>query len=310
MAEILYLDQNAWVSLARGAWDKASYPQDHARLVRVIEEIKRDSLIVPLSFANVYETSKINDPIRRMNMARTQVTISRGRVFRGRRRILGETLAAYLADKFAIPRAPPGVHWFLSDLWFEAVADYSSATFGFALSDAALDYMRSDPAGMLFDYLTASDEDVRLEGVRRFSASSTDLVTSIEARRAIAASETLALRKRAYGARLMIDELDFILATGRSLGLDWNDVRDIGSSLVRSIPADVPILATERELAVRLEDQARPIVENDLRDMSAFTTVLPLADIVVGEKAFVNLARQARLGEAYGTRLLTSIDQL
>ncbi len=310
MVKILYLDQNAWVSLARGAWDKARYPQEHVRLVKVVTALQEQRCIVPLSFANIYETSKINDPIRRANMALTQVTISRGQVFRGRRRILGVTLAAYLANKFSIARAPPEEHWFLSELWFEAVADYSAETFGFVLSDTVLDHMRTDPARVLFDHLTTSDEDVRLEGVRRFSASSADLVAGIEARRAIVASEPLALRKRAYGARLMIDELDFILATGRKLGLDWNEVRDIGPSLVRSILVDVPILAIERELAVRLEDQARPIAENDLRDMSAFATVLPLADIVVGEKAFVNLARQARLGKIYGTRLLTSIDEL
>ncbi|WP_156912399.1 hypothetical protein [Roseibium algicola] len=310
MAEILYLDQNAWVSLARGAWDKASYPQDYIRLVKVIEALQQNRFIVPLSFANIYETSKINDPVRRANMAQTQVTISQGRVFRGRRRILGETLTAYLADNFTIAHAPPEEHWFLSDLWFEAVIDYSPETFGFALSEAALDHMRFYPARVLFDYLTANDEDVRLEGVRRFSASSNDLVAGIEARRAIVASESLALRKRAYGARLIIDELDFILATGRRLGLDWNGVSDIGSSLVRRIAVDVPILATERELAVRLEDQAKPIAENDLRDMSAFATVLPLADVVIGEKAFVNLARQARLDKTYDTRLLTSIDDL
>lgn len=310
MVNILYLDQNAWVALARGAWDKVSYPQEHARLVKVVTALQQQRFIVPLSFANIYETLKINDPIRRENMARTQVTISRGHVFRGSRRILGETLEAYLADKFAIERAPPEEHWFLSDLWFEAAADYSPEAFGFALSDRVLDHMRSDPAGALFDYLTASDEHVRLQSVRCFSAGSADLVAGIEARRAIVASEPLAVRKRAYGARLMIDELDFILATGRKLGLGWNGVRDIGASLVRSIPVDVPILATERELAVRLEDQAKPIAENDLRDMSAFATVLPLADIVIGEKTFVNLARQAGLGKTYGTRLLTSIDEL
>ncbi|WP_114008058.1 hypothetical protein [Cohaesibacter intestini] len=310
MAETLYLDQNAWVSLARGAWDKASYPKDHKRLVKVVEALQQNRFVVPLSFANIYETSKINDPARRANMARTQVTISQGQVFRGRRRILGETLALYLADKFSIVHAPPEEHWFLSDLWFEALAEYSPETFGFSLSDAALDHMHSYPARVLFDYLTSNDEDVRLEGVRRFSASSADLVMGIEARRAIVASEPLALRKRVYGARLIIDELDFVLATGRSLGLDWNGFTDIGSSLVRSILGDVPILATERELAIRLEDLARPIEENDLRDMSAFTTVLSLADVVIGEKTFVNLARQARLDKAYGTRLLTSIDEL
>lgn len=69
----------------------------------------------------------------------------------------------------------------------------------------------------------------------------------------------------------------------------------------------MPILNVERELVVRLEDQARAIDENDLRDLMAFMTVLPLADVVVAEKPFVNLACQSRLGEAYGTKLLTSI---
>jgi hypothetical protein len=219
MAQILYLDQNAWVSLARGAWDKQAYPQDHIGLVKVIEAVQADRLIVPLTFANIYETSKINDPVRREHMARTQSKISRGKVFRGRRRILTETLSAYLAEQLAISRASPEADWFLSDLWFEAVADYTPETFGFALSEVTLYYMRLHPAEMLFDFLTANDEEVRLEGVRRFSASSTELMAGIESRRAIAAGEALALRRRAYGARLIFDELDFILATGRSLGL-------------------------------------------------------------------------------------------
>jgi len=310
VTKILYLDQNAWVSLARGASNKPSYPQDRARLVKVVEALRRNDWVVPLSFANIYETLKINDSVRRANIARTQVTLSKGQVFRGRRRILGETLTKYLADKFTITRAPLDEHWFLSDLWFEAVADYSPKTFGSTLSEAFIEHTRSNSAGVLFDYLTASNEDVRLDSVRFFSATSTDLIAGIEARRAIVASESLAFRKRAYGAHLMIDELDFILETGRGLGLGWIELGDIGSSLARSIIADVPILATERELAIRLEDQVRPITENDLRDMSAFVKVLPLADIVIGEKAFVNLARQAGLDKAYGTRLLTSIDEL
>ena len=93
-------------------------------------------------------------------------------------------------------------------------------------------------------------------------------------------------------------------------GLNWRDVRDIGSSLLRRFTVDVPIFHVERELAVRIEDQKRPISENDLRDMSAFAAALPFADIVVAEKPFVNLARQARLEERYDTRLLTSIFDL
>jgi hypothetical protein len=33
MAEhVLYLDQNAWIALNKGSWDKSKYPKEHAAL--------------------------------------------------------------------------------------------------------------------------------------------------------------------------------------------------------------------------------------------------------------------------------------
>lgn len=276
----------------------------------MVDAVQERGLVVPLSFANIYETAKINDPIRRCNMARTQSTISGGRVFRGRRRILDETLTAYLAKSFSLPCQPPKEYLFLSDLWFESAAEYSPEHYGFKISDRVLNFVRANPAEALFSYLVSNDEDARINGVRRFSSSSAELVARIEARRALVASEKLPLRKRAYGATLIIEEIDFILATGQKLGLDWSNVSDIGSSLIRKLIVDIPVLNVERELTVRLEDHVRPISENDLRDMAAFTIALPLADVVVGENLFVNLARQAQLGDRYETTLLTSVFDL
>jgi hypothetical protein len=302
---LIFIDQNAWVILARGAWDKASFPNEHAALTKIVEGIRSGSIIAPLTFANVYETLKINDPVRRTNMARTQAFVSGGRVFRGRRRILQETLAAHIASKLSIPRPEPEKYWFLSDMWFEAAADYSPDTYGFELSSQAHALMRQDPARALFGFLLLDNDEARLESVRRFSASSAELIARIEERRAMTAGETLATRKKAYSARQVIDELDFILSTGRRLGLSWLSIHDVGSALTRSNAAEVPILNVERELAVRLEDQQRDIHENDLRDMASFITVLPFADIVIAEKQFVSLARQARLGR--GKTLMTSV---
>jgi hypothetical protein len=310
MANVLYLDQNVWVMLARGAWDKSTYPNEHAALSAVIEGIRSSAWIVPLSYSNIYETAKINDPIRRAHMAYTQATISKGCVFRGRRRIFTETLEALLASHLSASRPEPESKWYLSDLWFEAAGDSSPSIDGFEISPEVIDLVRAHPQRALFDYLTQNDESVRKEAVRRFSLSSAELLHAIETRRELVAGEKLAVRKRAYAARQMIDELDFILVAGRRLGQDWHGVADIGSSLLRRLANEVPVLRVERELVIRLEDQTRPLAENDLRDMSAFTTVLPLADILVAEKPFVNLARQARLGELYGTTLLTSVFDL
>lgn len=310
MPRLLYLDQNAWVALARGAWDKTQHQREHETLTAVFEAVQTGSLVVPLSFTNLYETTKINDPVRRLTMAGVQATLSGGKVFRGRRRILRDTLTAYLAIHFSLPHPAPAEHWFISNLWFEALADYSSGAFASVLTDRVVDAVVKDPAEQLFRYLVFDNDDVRREAVRRYSASSLELLARIETRRRLAAGEALALRKRAYSAQLVIDELEFILASGRGLGLEWRSVRDIGSSLLRKLTADVPTLYVEKELAVRIEDRISAISENDLRDMSAFITVLPLADIIVAEKHFVNLSRQARLGERYETTLLTSIFDL
>src|SRR3546814_14484636 len=85
-------------------------------------------------------------------MARTQALISDGMVFRGRRRILGETLADHIAGKLSIPRPAPEKNWFLSDLWFESAEDYSPEVFGIEIPTRGMDSIRRVPARPPFDY--------------------------------------------------------------------------------------------------------------------------------------------------------------
>jgi hypothetical protein len=308
--KILYLDQNAWIALARGAWDKTEHPRDHAALTVVVEALEGDNIVAPLSFTTQYETMKVDNLMRRTHLANVQATISGGRVLRGRRRILEVMLSRCIADATGVQVPKVTGEWFLSDLWLETVADYASGAFGEAISPVALDHIRRHPKETLFDYLAGADEKTRKEGVRRFSAESQALLALMTARRERVAGEPFALRLRAYSAHLMIDEIDFILGLGRRLGLPWSSVSDIGDKLAKSLVTEVPVMNAERQLAARLEDQSRATTENDLRDMGAFVTALPLVDIVVAEKQFVNLSRQAKLDARYGTRLLTSIHDL
>jgi hypothetical protein len=307
---ILFLDQNAWIALAQGSWDRTVYPRQHAALTLLAEAMQAGRVIVPLSFANIYETHKINDPVRRGHLARVQVTISRGLVFRSRRHIFERLLVRHLSDRLGRQTEPLARDWFLSAFFFEAAADYSPSTFGCEIPTQVLDFIRRNPQIALFDYLSASDEAVRLEAVRRYSADSAGLLKAIETRRKLAAAEGFALRRRAYSAQLLIDEVDLVLKVARELNPQWLTVRDLGAQLSKSLVSDIPIMNVERELAVRLEDQARAITENDLRDMISFSVALPLSDVLIAEKPFVALARQARLGDKYQTTLLTDIAQL
>lgn len=308
--KVLYLDQNAWIALARGAWDKTEYPREHATLTVVIEALKAGYIVAPLSFTNQYETMKVDIPVRRAHLAHVQVTISGGKVLRARRQILEVMLLRRISEATSVPAPAVSGDWFLSDLWFETVAEHASGAFNEVMSSAVVDHIRRKPQDTLFDYLVRDDALVRKEAVRRYSADSRALLARMAIRRQRVAGENFALRLRAYSAHIMLDELDYILGLGRRYGLPWKDAGDIGAKLGKSLVAEVPIMNVERQLAVRLEDQPREINENDLRDMAAFITTLPLVDIIVAEKQFVNLSRQAKLDAQYGTPLSTSVHDL
>lgn len=307
---VLCLDQNAWIALAQGAWDEVAFPQFKRALLRLVAATDEGRVIIPLTFTNIYETAKINDPVRREHLARVQVSLSEGRVVRGRRGLLRATMMRHLRARVGLGDESPAAEWFLSDLWFEAADDYSPETFRFTISDRLLALIRSEPAFALFDYLTGSDEAVRADGVRRYSRASADLIQRLESRRLLTAGASFAMRKRAYGAQLLIDELDFIFQVAGELGLGWSTVADVGQSIAKSLITQIPVLNVERELVVRLEDQDRDMNENDLRDMASFIAVVPVADIFVAENPFVNLARQAKLDRLYDTALLTSVTAL
>lgn len=102
------------MTLAKGTWDKLQFSQENKALAKVADMISSGSTSVALSFTNVYETSKINLPLRRANLAHLQSLMSGGIVFRGRRRVLAETLAAVIAEQNGISRHEPRERWFLS----------------------------------------------------------------------------------------------------------------------------------------------------------------------------------------------------
>lgn len=179
-----------------------------------------------------------------------------------------------------------------------------------ARSGKLLALLRESPAWALYSYLTEQPEAIRVTAVQQFSAGSRALIARLEQRRSLASREAVAIRKRAYSAHLLLDHLDVILSVAKQLNLPFTSVSELGSARARALIAQVPIFLIERELGVRTESEQRPIEENDLRDIAALCTVLSYADVIVGEKPFLDRARQAKLGERYATRLLKNVTDI
>ena len=77
-----------------------------------------------------------------------------------------------------------------------------------------------------------------------------------------------------------------------------------------AIIAEVGLFDVDVSLATRIEFEHRDVDENDLRDLYSYTTAIRHSDVIVGEKAAVNRARQAHLEKRYPVKLLTSLDEL
>lgn len=308
--KILYLDQNKWIDLAKAVKSPLTYPSEYAIYECLQAKTRCGELCVPLSSSNIIETQKINDADRRRDLASVQSTISGGVVFHCRRRLLRIELGLHIAKMRGVTiQGPPNI-WVLSNVFLDAFAEDDNPELdGFVPPSLPLK-IAEQPSSAVYSYLFDLEDDERRVAIRKFYFGTGELRAVIESRRARNAGETLAMRRKIYSAHLLIDDLEFILAVGRDLGLGWYNVSDLDEALLRSIPESLPGYYTERELALRLEGQRRPLSDNDFTDMLAFSTAVTYASVAVGERQFVNLAKQAGLDKRYSTELLTTLGEL
>lgn len=307
---VVYLDQNKWIDLARAATAPADHPELRTILERLCSKVAAGEIILPLTSSNIFETHKINRQDQRLHLAYTQVTLSESKVFRGYRRRLEIEIGRVLSELYGLAKSEPEPLWFLSNIFFEAIAEVGDPRLGLETSPKALAWIKDHPKEALFQYLMETPEIVRKEAVRQFTEGCEDLRARIEDRRAHHRTESLSMRRRLYSAIMAIDQQDVIISIAEGLGLPWTSLMDRGGATLRAVIRDTPAFYIEREITLRLEAQDRAVALNDMRDMRTFCTVLPYADIVVAEQQFTNLARQAGLHARYAVHLETDIRAL
>jgi hypothetical protein len=308
--KIVYLDQNKWIDLARAVKDPDGYPEHYSVLEKLVEGAKAGRLIVPLTRTNIYETHKISDPGRRHDLAFTQVTLSQGRVFRGRHKRLEVEATDVMRRAYGLEPWPRAPHWFLSNVFFEATVEWENKRLGGKVSPRVFEAMQQDPPRSLYDYLMNTPESVRVAAVKKFSEDSEKLRQRVEARRARDAGESLSMRRRIYSANLMVDDLELISGFISKAGLSTTNENEVLRKCARKLIAESPSYLIEREITLKLESQSRGIAENDFRDMQTFCAVVAYADVIIAENMFCSLARQAGLDKKFGTQIITNILEL
>jgi hypothetical protein len=156
--QIVYLDQNKWIDLARAVHQPTEHPAQRKVLEVLVEKANAKQLVLPLTATNIYETHKINDPQRRLALAYVQATLSQGLVFRGRHKRLEVEVSDLLRSAYNLPLLSRQPQWFLSNVFFESTLERDDSRLGTRISEKMIDYLRRDPPRMLFEYLVGTED--------------------------------------------------------------------------------------------------------------------------------------------------------
>lgn len=309
--QILYLDQNKWIELARVHVGRESRKE----LVNLYDElgtaVDRGALLIPISKAHVIETSKINSPERREHLAATFRELNRGVILRSRAGRLAVELLSTLNELFGKPPLNLPMRWALGANFLQAFEQFDELI-AHQSARELLQNMDSvmSPADCLYDFLVNGDDDDRRKGIAGFTAGSDELVSRIEERRTAMTNVSREMRRRAYMARLFLDHQDIILDHLQFLGESRGSLEALGNAAFTAIIENTPTLAVETALAMKVEIQSRAIARNDLLDLHSLCAAIPYCDFVVAEKTFINLANQCKLGQRYNAKLITRLTDL
>lgn len=300
----LALDQNRWIELSDAIADPKANPKHYRILEYLLEEVDAKRLIIPLFQSNIYETHKIKKKDVRTARAYVQCALSNGLV------VLGLSLRRSVEIRRVLAMQHNGISFVTGDDWFLSNRFWEAASLADApMADYLIQIVENDPREALFSYLTF-DDGARAEGLEMFSNAINELLTCTEEQRQRLAGENLSMRRKALSVVLWIDSQDAIWAEVDFLGIETTTFKQSSPTLMKDLIRRVPCLYIERELRLVLEAESGTLTPNDAMDMQFFCAALPYMNVVAAEKGFTSRALQAKLGEKFGTTLVTDLEAI
>lgn len=300
MAKIVYLDLNAYVFLANGIKDPKSYPTEVENYRKLYREVESGQIIVVLSWTNIIETLKRNNVESRLWVALTQATLSKGSAFSSFGKILIISTYQFIAKSFQLDAHPLEDNWFISE-FYRVLTDTYPDLEQFIPEKLIEDY-KSDPCKTYLTYVICAKDSPRDRLITEYRKEFDKHLTQISLRRRYLAGYSQKEIKQLHTEISFAQNFQVL----RKMGIKWEKPTDARPGFAQHYIDSIPVLDVEQKLILRLEQQDKPVVNNDLHDMQAMTVAIPYADVVIGEKNFINLAKQAGLHKKYNTLFIPS----
>ena len=309
--DIVYIDQNKWIDLARvhsQAVVSGGIYELYGRLARAVEEGR---VILPLSVSHIIETSKRNDPLSRQHLAETQAKFSRGYTYRSRKgRLLVEVREA-LGRLLGLNVPEMSQNWVLACGFlqaFEELDEFVAPPQSVRLVEEINSNV--DPGVFYIRYMREQSDQQRRLAHKVVSSHAASLIEQFESARAELAGVSMDMRQRVYSAKLFIEHQDMFMRVLYEIGGSFERFDEIKKRVIVSMIEDVPTLHVEAAMVSRIESESGRLKSNDLFDIQSCYTAIPYSSYFVAEKASISRARQAGLDVKYPVVLSSSLETL
>jgi hypothetical protein len=311
--KVIYLDQNCWIEIAKRYYGKSTRLEK--KLVdNIFLASERRQAIFPLSISHLEETMRISDDERRNRLAFLMVKISGGYAFQPYvdRNIRNE-IRNIVLKRLGLPPLNIRDH-----VLKQGISHLLGAKAELKQRKGAKNELPEEIKKKLLDLLERPETlefALRQRTPKSMDRGRKELVAKMEKiRKELSVVKDNDLRKRIFLARniieLVLPELAKILyecKLPKDLIIRERPSRKDIDEFLDSIPSALCLFTLIYQRDQQLQ---RPIETHDANDIWFLTLAMPYSDIVITEKMFASIARQAHLDRKCNTIVLSSINEL
>lgn len=307
MAKKIYLDLNKYIELSR-IWQRRS--DDESGILQFINEKKKsDELVFPISSTHIIELAKHSNFERRRRLAETMWNFSNGLVFINPTEILNFEIDRAIETVFGIGKKEDSIDLLHKNL-LKGFAPLDDLTGLLKVSPEIIESLselfqeQEEWIGFVASY---SDQSRKIVMDKIYKGNKR-ITNSINNNRSVLNNENEDMMKRVNMAGLMLDTQDRVSERLENFGLNMNDVQDLGLEKITNFYLSIPSFDIEFQMKIQsFKNKEKDSVENDVFDIGFLSTAICYFDMVITEKYWANIAKQAKLHIKYNTIIETDL---
>ena len=310
--KLIYLDQNKWIDFSRAENDRTDGKRFKATFNAAEEAVDKGAALFPLGHGHYVETLNTNDIVRRGRLAKTMAKLSQFRTLIDQDVMRDFELRRALRDRFGEYVEVPSI---------DILGFGASHVFPPSEGPSSDELRQLMGPEMWYEYelnnLSGAppvwEEDNRQSAKQRWTAAAERVVT-----------EDLAVDSRFEELKLLSSKRHQVLDLAEAQGILKSALpilaaANLPGEVLHAQPddwpchalKDLPLLYCIHQLLLRLYDNPSLAREgNNLVDVTSIAQGIVCCDVVVTEKQWVDLARQAKLDERFRVTMLANVNDL